>query len=256
MTHDLETGNLKATDAFCEDDHLTTPLAPAEHPSGAELTPKPLVVRAYPKAVFLYPSWLTAFGCAIWQQAVDATPAVPGVHALIFSIIFSLNLSILAFEYSRLASGIIASLLSVFGLLVAAEPWLGEELRAVLEPTLFANAAFYWYWTGALTGVMVLVMLHVTLNFYELKDGELRHRRTWFRVVDRWPLANLDLEVEMNDVLEYGLFRSGRLVLRSASSRVLIISNVPGVYKVEDKIRTRIRMAKLQWEAAPQSFVP
>ena len=59
-------------------------------------------IRPYPKAVFLYPSFVAAVACAVLAYAMrkdaNPTPKLPGD---IFFTIFSINILITAWDFSK-----------------------------------------------------------------------------------------------------------------------------------------------------------
>src|ERR1041385_424656 len=71
-----------------------------------------IVLRPWPKVIFFYPTMLAAFIIGIWQHF---DPGISETAGLVFFFIMSLNLLVIAFEFSRLKSvAIFFLLLAIF----------------------------------------------------------------------------------------------------------------------------------------------
>ena len=188
---------------------------------GAE---NPLVVRPLPAVVYLYPTLVCALLCGLVVQLGGASEANPGATGIVFTLVFFLNLSVLAFEYTRMMAIVLGLVGIILGLLAGFYPGLRDLIREVLDQPMFMNATFYWIWAGGFGSLLLLVLLETRFDYWEITSNEIVHRRGVMGDVERWPAPNLRMSKEIKDVVEYLLLRSGRLVLAPASeARAIVI---------------------------------
>jgi len=208
-----------------------------------EPTPPPappplLVIRPLPDVVFLYPTLVAALICGALVQLGGASVQEPGVTGIVFTLVFFLNLSMLAFEYTRMTA--VALLLGgvILALLAAMFPGLRAFIHDVLDQPMFMNSTFYWIWSGGFGVLLLLVIGRTRFDYWEINSNEIIHRRGLLGDVERWPAPNTRMSKEIKDVLEYALLRSGRLVLvPPGEQRAIIIDNVPQIDAVDAEIQ-------------------
>ena len=197
-----------------------------------------LIIRPYSDIIYLYPSLVAAIGCGLWVSFGDASLAEPGASGIVFTLIFFFNLSIVAFDYTRLTSIVIALLVVILSLVSTMYPGFGEFIHKVLDRPMFMNATFYWIWAISLGTILMASLIKTRFDYWEIKNNELLHHHGLLGDVERWPAPNMRISKEIRDVMEYLLFRSGRLVLMPASDpRAIIIDNVPNISKVETEMQ-------------------
>lgn len=202
-------------------------------------SPARVVIRSYSPIVFLYPSLFAALLCGIWVSTTTATPEAPGASGLVFSLVLFVNLSIIAFDFGRLASVLMVLIAVILGLLSTMYPGIGDAIRAVLDQPVFMNATFYWVWSVLISVLIFLVFLKSRFDYWEIKNNELLHHHGFLGDVERWPAPGMRMSKEIHDVLEYLLCRSGRLVLvPEREQRAIVIDTVLNVNRVESQIQS------------------
>ena len=206
-----------------------------------------VVIRSYASVVYLYPSLLLAIGCGLWVNFSAATPDKPGVAGIVFALFFFFNLTIIAFDYTRLTSVVIILLLVILALVTAMYPGIGDVITDVLSQPLFMNSTFYWVWAIGIAFLLIGVFIKTRFDYWEVKNNELLHHHGLLGDVERWPAPNMRNSKEITDVLEFALLRSGRLVLMPAREpRAIVIDNVPNINHIEhnmQKLLSTLRVA-------------
>lgn len=201
-------------------------------------SPPLIVIRPLPDVVYLYPSAILTLVCGLIVQFGEASEASPGVTGILFTVFFFVNLSMLAFEYTRMTA--IALVLGgmILGLLAVLFPGLRTFIQDVLDQPMFMNATYYWVWSGGFGVLLLLVLARTKFDYWEINSNEIVHRRGLLGDVERWPAPNTRMSKEIKDVLEYALLRSGRLVLvPPGEQRAIVIDNVPNINAVEVEIQ-------------------
>jgi hypothetical protein len=215
-----------------------SPAAPQEPPS--------VIIRPWPKVVFLYPIFLCA--TAFWLiSALGGDPPAGEMTKFkwmgdAFLLVTFLNFLVFAFDFSRIKSitiffGIVAA---VFALFWADQNW---QVLGVLRGWVDAidsqmNTWFYGVFSVMMGGILLLVLVNTRFNYYEVNHREILHHHGYLGDVTRMPTTGLRLNKEIYDLMEFLLLRSGRLVFYPSTSReAIVIDNVLNVNHVEDRIK-------------------
>jgi hypothetical protein len=210
--------------------------APAHILSSGE--PHSVVIRPYPKSIFLYPIALTALVCGIFTAAGIGAERTLG---FIFCLVFFFNVVILSFEFTRHVS--VALVLSVFvvvllGMLLNQRVALFHFLGVLYGKLNFvANAGFYFAIFGAYVLVLGGIVVDTRMDYWEVRGNEVLHHHGFLGDVERFPAPSLKMRKEIADVFEYLLLWSGRLIIYpTGSERAIVLDNVPNINKIEDRI--------------------
>lgn len=201
----------------------------------------------YPKIVLLYPILLASIAAAIAMHVLGgAADQEPSRYAIVVAEIFlaitAVNLVILAFDFPRATSltlfFFLAALVMGFVLLVTFKPEIMPALQHAfdrLHPA--ANATFYWSIAGILAVLYIAVFISVRFDYWEIRPNELLHHHGILSDLERLSAPSLRIEKEINDVFEYFLLRSGRLILHpSDDRRAIILENVPFIDRKEESV--------------------
>jgi hypothetical protein len=212
---------------------------------------------SYPKLAFLYPTFLMALIAAIYLSIVGDEPLTIAnkqavVIAALFLGVFAINLAILAFDFPRTTSltlfffgaalvmGVV--LLSIYKPEVL--PFL-EGLVAGLHP--LANATFYYVIVAIMALLYVGMFIAVRFDYWEVRPNELLHHHGVLSDLKRFSAPELRVDKEINDVFEYLLLRSGRLILHpSGESRAIVLENVPFITHKEEALTRMLGALQVQ----------
>lgn len=212
----------------------------AERASSIKLVP-------YPKIVFLYPTYLVAIVATIVLMAtgsytVGPTDTLAVVITWVFLGVLAVNLMVLSFDFPRATSLTMLFLLAavVLGgiLTVTLKPDLLPRLTGILATIRpVANAAFFGVIVLVLSAIYAAVLIIVRFDYWEVRPNELLHHHGVLSDLKRYSSPNLRIDKEINDVFEYMLMGSGRLILQpSGERRAIILDNVPFISKKEKSI--------------------
>lgn len=218
----------------------------------------PIILRPYPKVVFLWPTFLVALGTALWlsftvdADGLDATNRSHYMPSLIFLVVFALNLVVISFDFPRTTSltlfFLFAAVICGGFLLFTYKPdWLSplKGFFELLRPT--ASALFYWLITIMLGIIYIIVMIAVRFDYWEVRPNELLHHHGVLSNLERFSAPNLRIEKEINDVFEYLLLRSGRLILSPRDvQRPIVLDNVLFISKKEQAITKMLSALQVQ----------
>ncbi len=225
---------------------------PAESSSGPESTS--VVVGACPKVVYLYLTWIASLICGILQPDFSETGLVEGTSASaligrIWFAIFVFNILVISFEFSRIRS---VALVFFFVALVFAGIQIGF-LDAVTDflggLQLVMNKMFYYSMAAMFSLIYLLVFINTRFSYWEIQPNEILHHHGFLGDVHRFPTRGLRLQKEITDVLEHILLRSGTLVMMPVGvERPIVLENVIGLNKVEDKIQRLLGTMKVRMD--------
>jgi hypothetical protein len=213
-----------------------------------------VVLVSYPKIVFLYPSLIVSLLAAIYMRfvasGVDSAGAV--VVGWTFLIVLSLNLIVLSFDFPRGTSltlffVIVAIVLGAL-LLIRWFPNMLPSFSALLAKlTPAANATFYFVFFGVLTLIFIGVWINRRFDYWEVRPNELLHHHGILSDLERFSAPHLRIDKEINDVFEYLLLGSGRLILHpSEERRAIVLDNVFWISGKEKVITSMLGALQVQ----------
>jgi hypothetical protein len=164
------------------------------------------------------------------------------VISLIFLAILGFNLVVIAFDFPRTTS--LTILFAVLAIGIALWffftefpdwwPWI-HHILASLKPA--ANATFYFLFAAILGLLFVGVAINTRFDYWEVRQNELLHHHGIWSNQERFAAPNLRIDKEINDLIEYLLLGSGRLVLHpSEERRAIVLDNVFFVNQKEARL--------------------
>ena len=243
---------------------MSTPVsdetAPRPDPKRArDEMPQRVLLVPYPKIVFLYPTFLLAIVAAIWTRFLHDpfTPNTAGNDiavgiGVLFLGLFTVNLVILAFDFPRTTSLTLfffaAAVVMGLILLFTFQPHLWPDITAVIH--LFhpvANATFYGTIALILGVMFAVVAVVVRFDYWEVRGNELLHHHGFLANLERLSAPNLRMEKEINDIFEFLLLRSGRLIIYTSNDRQpIVLDNVPFIDKKEAAVMRMLGALQVQ----------
>lgn len=206
-----------------------------------------VIVRAYPKVVFFYLTWIASILCGMLQPDNLGDRTLSAQIGLIWLSIFTFNVLVISFEFSRIRSVALAFMTIAIFLAASQLEYLSSMTEFFADLGLVMNKAFY-YCVGALYSVIfLLVWINSRFNYWEIQPNEILHHVGFLGDVHRYPTRGLHMKKEITDVLEYALLRSGTLVLVPlGEDRPIVLQNVIGMNGVEDKIQRLLGTLKVR----------
>jgi hypothetical protein len=206
--------------------------------------PGPVFLISYPKIVFLYPAVIAALFGAIYMWAKGNNPGADYAMfpARIFLITLTINLVVVSFDFPRTTSltwffaivAVCVGLWTMFQINADIAPWMTAQLAQI---TPRANAAFYFIFTISILLLFACVLVSRRFDYWEVRGNELLHHHGVLSDLERFSAPNLRIDKEINDVFEYLLLRSGRLILHpSQERRAIVLENVMFINQKEERI--------------------
>lgn len=214
--------------------------------------PETIIIRSWPKLIFMWPTALLALLFGILQVFL---PGWNNVFGGVFLVCLALNMIVLSFDFPRSTS------LTVF--LTVAAVALGlillNQRFAIIAPlkhwlgSLELNASRDFYFTIAVAmGLMYVAMGILTrFDYWELNSNELSHRTGLLGDVERFSTAGLKLNTEIKDVFEYLLAGSGRVILNiPGNPRPVVLDNVLRIRRLMEQSKELLSRRVVQVAAA------
>lgn len=219
--------------------------------------PDRIVLISYPKVIFLYPAWLMSMVAGTYlsifsARALDPTNTTSVMLSTLFLGILAINLVVLAFDFPRTTSLTLfffaAAVVMGIVLLFEYRPEMLPAVTGVFKKFKpLANATFYWSIAGILTLIFLAAYVVVHFDYWEVRPNELLHHHGVLSNLERFPSPHLRIDKEINDVFEYLLLRSGRLILQpSEERRAIILDNVPFIERKEETITRMLGALQVQ----------
>lgn len=224
------------------------PSAQAEH-----RPPESVIIRPWPKVVFLYPTFVTAtiFFLLSWTAVVS-----PTVLGNTFMLVLLMNLLVFSFDFSRIKSitifiAVIATVLLVLWLDSKWEitNFLGRVFGGI---DIQMNPAFYGFLSTGMGFLLLVVFINTRFNYYEVNAREILHHHGYLGDIQRWSTEGLEMNKEIYDVVEFLLLRSGRLIFQPATSRkAIVLDNVANVNAIEGRVNDLLSVVAVRLNQNP-----
>ncbi|MEX2286296.1 MAG: hypothetical protein WD648_04345 [Planctomycetaceae bacterium] len=216
--------------------------------------PKRIFLVSYPKIVFLYPTLIAALLAGIYMAIAgpDLERNDTRIVNLIFLMVLGLNLVVLSFDFPRTTSLTLFFALAAIGVALwflfytKPEWWplIGNFLNR-LRP--FADSTFYFIFVAFLLLIYVAVFLGVQFDYWEVRPNELLHHHGFLSDLERFSAPNLRIDKEINDLFEYLLMGSGRLILHPSNERrAIVLENVFFINRKEQEITRMLGALQVQ----------
>ncbi len=232
----------------------------SDNSKNANSLPKSIYLVSYPKIVFMYPSVIVAAIVAVWMHityglssdnpiTADSTSVF---LASIFLAVFTFNLVVISFDFPRTTS---LTLFFFAGVLLLGGYVLLINFPSVLPAisSLFsrirpvANAQFYYTFVLIFLMLFLLVKIGVQFDYWEVRPNELLHHHGFLSDMERFSAPSLRIDKEINDLFEYMLLGSGRLILHPSNERrAIVLENVFFIGKKEKSITKMLGALQVQ----------
>lgn len=213
---------------------------------------KPIILVSYPKIILLYPTFIMSVIAAIAASFYGTDHTNNQTTALIFMAIMTVNMVVLAFDFPRTTSLIVFFVIVtlILGLLLVSTyfPTVLPAIAAILEKiNPRANSTFYSCFAAMLGAIYLGVFIHIRFDYWEVRPNELLHHHGFLSSLERYSAPNLRISKEIDDVFEYMLLRSGRLIIHPSNEpRAFVLDNVLGIDSKETAITKMLGALQVQ----------
>jgi hypothetical protein len=241
-----------------------TPNPPSTSPPVAasapvQRAPESVIIRPWPKVVFLYPTFVcaTIFFFLSWI-GVGKVEGQAGSSVLgnLFMLVLLFNLLVFSFDFSRIKSiTIVIAIVAVVLLVLWGDTkadvtgFLGRVFHSI---DIQMNSAFYGFLSAGLGLLLLLVFINTRFNYYEINAREILHHHGYLGDIQRWSTEGLEMNKEIADVVEFLLMRSGRLIFRPATSKTaIVLDNVANVNQIESDVNDLLSVVAVRMNQSP-----
>jgi hypothetical protein len=193
-----------------------------------------VIVRAYPKIIFFWLTWLVSLVAGIVSVATDAPPTHLGT---LWMCVFAFNLLVISFDFTETISILVIALVALLifaGLYFDFLSAIGDFFRNL---RLNMNHGFYFTTFGLFSIFYAFVFLKTRFDYWEFRHNEVIHRRGLFAEIKRYSTEDLRWFKEIPDVLERILAGSGRMILTTPREpHPIVIEHVLGIGRIDDRV--------------------
>lgn len=204
-----------------------------------------IVVRSYPKVISLLPTAILAiiFGIIETLPFIGANELVLRGLGLAFVIVFTFNVFVLSFEFNEAKTfGLVAIIifLALIYLLLSQMNIIEQgSIFNIISGTRVILSAHAYYLIGfGILFVMFLIWLHRRWDYWIIEPNQVTHKSGIFGKTERFPTQGMKYGIEISDVFEYMLFKSGKLTLYfPTEKKIITLDVVPNIKGVEQKIQ-------------------
>ena len=213
---------------------------------------KPIILVSYPKIVMLYPTYIAAFIAGVVSLVLSENSPHHQVVGIVFLTLLGVNMVVLSFDFPRTTS---LNLFFLFLVII-----MGTILTSIYVPTLLpaltdilkridprANSTFYFGFVTMLSLLYIAMMVNIRFDYWEVRPNELLHHHGMLSNLERYSAPNMRISKEIDDVFEYMLLHSGRLIIHPSNEpRAFVLENVLGIDKKEIAITKMLGALQVQ----------
>ena len=235
----------------------------------------------YPKIIFLYPTLIASivaalvlsFSDGVYEESTTAAAAETQMdkaaatdsestgHAkrksavlvtVVFLFLFTFNLFVMAFDFpqSKFLAVVFFIFAVVLGLVVVGvkSPELMGSFGALISRiNPVADKAFYWTMSGLLGFVFIVMYLSRLLDYWVIRPNEVIHYHGLPRHTRRFSAPHMRFEMEINDIFEHMLLKSGRLYIRPTGEKEeFVLENVINVRRKNERVNQILSALQVQ----------
>jgi len=210
-----------------------------------ELAVSKIMLRSYPKIIFLWPTLLSSFTLWIITMILHVMGGTifedsQSFLSWFWVILFSFNLFVMAFDFQSTKFFLLLAAIVVV-ILVVVILWQvgvfgGVSLGGIPEFNIALTANFYFTTTIVLFVILGIIWISRRVDYYKIERNEIYHKNGFLGKAERIPTSNLTFEKTIPDVFEYLLLRAGSLILHPHKGKTIHLNTVPRINKIEEKL--------------------
>jgi len=179
----------------------------------------PVIIRSWPKIVMMIPTGVMALICAIamifHHPANDGGFSGTHVWGLLFLLVMAVNLTMVLYDL-RLRGFLIVVLLIVILILslflLDREGSVWRTIGKMLSVRVYANSAFYCMFFVVLWFNLAIAWVITRFNYWKIEHNEIIIHKGFMQEQERHPTAQARFKLVIDDVVEYAILGSGKLV--------------------------------------------
>lgn len=180
-----------------------------------------VVIRSWPKIILMTPTLVMSVFCGILMAvygAPDAEAPFGGVHlaGLLFLFVLLVNLVVLLYDLSLRGFLIVVLLIVVLVLALfligTRHHGIWQSIGRALSVKVYANSAFYFLFALALFFNLIVAFIITRFHYWQIENNEIIIHHGFMSEQERHPTAQARFKLVIDDVVEYVLMGSGKLV--------------------------------------------
>lgn len=222
----------------------------------SDTLPDKVVLRAWPKMLFIWPSAFIALAAGIGTYLTADTTNLWEFWGSLFLTVFALNLMIVTFEFPRSTS--LTLILACVAL-----AWIFVELNRrynIIAPLrdfiealqLSARPDFFFGIFVVYVLLLIGMFISTRFNYWEISNNELIHHKGLMQDVERYSTDGLRYSKQITDFFEYLIGGSGRLVVQTPSiGEPIVLENVIGINRVARTLDLMLESQRVVVESTP-----
>ena len=222
-----------------------------------------VIVRAYPKTIYLWPSMVVGFIFFLTDFALNSLGNYPtgdkltkynAYLASVWLLILFFNLIIISFDFSLGKTfTIFVTIIVVVLLYVVVKNALGvnvgglPDFRDILASfDIYASANFYTLVSLLLLVIFLASWIEARFNFWEFESNRIIHHRGIFEREESFSAQNSRVITSIDDIFERILFRSGTIHIIDPEKKLHIIENVYNANNKDHQIQELLSVVRVR----------
>lgn len=224
-----------------------------------------IIVRAYPKTVYLWPTMVIGF--IFWIISVinniftifspQSLNDIISVFASLWLIIITFNLIVISFDFSvgKLFT-ILTTVLCISLLYILLRDYFKLQLINIFPSIkdfltnsgLSITPVFYLYFSFILLFLYLIIWLEGKIHYWEFQPNRITYHKGLFNDEESFPAQQSRIITETTDIFERLLFRAGTIFVVVGDNKVHKLENVYNAATKNEKIQKLVSFIQVDEE--------
>lgn len=224
-----------------------------------------VIVRAYPKTIYLWPSMVVGFIIFLIDFALRSSNSLPtdliklkefnAYLASIWLIILLFNLIIISFDFSlgKTFTIFITIIVIVLIYVVVKDAFFPRGLGGLptFKDTLVsfdisASPNFYVVISLMILLILLATFIEARFNYWEFESNRIIHHRGIFEREESFSAQNSRVITSTDDIFERMLFRAGTIHILDPEKKLHIIENVYNANNKDRQIQELLSVVRVR----------
>lgn len=233
--------------------------------TSSEQTPEleRVIVRSYPKSIYLWPSMLTGFIIYLIDFTLNSILMTPPADSMEFEaylasiwiIVLAFNIIIISFDFSLGKSFTLFITIAFFvlifvivqGALNIDIPVISFSLKETLQNSnINASPVFYLVISIILLLIYIAIFISSRFNYWVFESNRIIHHKGFFEREENFSAQNSRVVTMTDDIFERLLFRAGTVTIIDPRNGVHILSNVYNAVNKDKQIQELLSFIRVK----------
>lgn len=222
-----------------------------------------VVVREYPKTVYMWPTMLVGLIFYIFSTLMTQFNLFPTIDpkslnalfATLWLLVITFNLIVISFDFSAGRTfSILVTVFSIVLLYIIIRDYFNFSITKVfpsfkqflIDTGLNVSPVFYLYFSIVLILIYLILYVKGFIIYWQFEPNRILHRRGLFDNEESFPAQQSRIVTQTPDIFERLLFRAGTIFIIVGDEQIHKLENVYDAAVKDKKIKKILSVIKIE----------